>query len=337
MKPYEYAILIGRFEPPHNGHIALYNYAAEIANKVIIVIGSNNASVSIRNPWTTKERELFLRSSVTGNFEIIAINDSAYNFNDWLLRLQQKIAAITGNKKTAVVGHYRDDTSYYLDYFPQWDVKTLPAQAQDVSSTSIRKACFEGTLDQVKNSVSPQVYELLQHWTRTEHFDKIQDEYLFIKNYKKKWEAAPYPPIFVTADAVVMALGHVLLIRRGHNPGKGKLALPGGFVNQNEQIERACLRELKEETNLDIGHKELKGSIKHTHIFDHPMRDPRGRVITHAFMFDLVVKELPKIKAGDDAASDSAVWFPLYQIEEKENEFFNDHAQIIKFFVNIMG
>lgn len=334
LKSYEYAVLIGRFQPIHNGHIALFNYATEIANEVIIVIGSNNASISIRNPWTTKDRELFIRNSVNGNFSVTAINDSAYNFNDWLLKLQQKVSVITGGKKTAIVGHYRDDTSYYLDYFPQWDVKTLPAQARDVSSTIIREACFEGHADHIKDMVSIKVYNKLVHWMTTDTFKSLLEEYQFIKSYKKRWEIAPYPPVFVTADAVVMALGHVLMIRRGRNPGKGKLALPGGFINQTETIENACLRELKEETKLEIDSKELKGALKKIKVFDQSKRDPRGRIITHAFMFELNVKKLPNIKSGDDAAE--VFWFPLFQLEDKECEFFSDHGQIIKYFINHM-
>ncbi len=69
-----------------------------------------------------------------------------------------------------------------------------------------------------------------------------------------------------------------------------------------------------------------------THVFDHPLRDPRGRVISHAFMFELNVKELPKVSTGNE--SDETLWFPLYKIEPNESSFFNDHAQIIKFFIN---
>jgi bifunctional NMN adenylyltransferase/nudix hydrolase len=168
-------------------------------------------------------------------------------------------------------------------------------------------------------------------WTETPEYKNLCDEYRFTQEYRKKWESAPYPPTFVTADAVVFALGHVLLVKRKFNPGKGRYALPGGFVNVDESIENASIRELNEETSLNVGHNHLKGSIKMNHVFDHPLRDPRGRMITHAFMFELNVKNLPSIKAGDDAAQ--VEWFPLHRLEDAEESFFNDHAQIIKFFM----
>lgn len=333
---YDYAIIIGRFQPFHNGHLCLVEHAFSIAKHLIIVIGSHNAPASIRNPWNTQEREAFVKKSLQKfgleRLSIIPISDSAYNFNDWIIRLQQKIANITGDSKIAIVGHYKDDTSYYLNYFPQWSLDTLPTQADGISATIIRNAVFENKLDEIKKYIPLPMVEELSKWTGSEMYHKLQDEYVFIQNYRKKWECAPHPPTFVTADAVVMGLGHVLLVKRKMNPGIGRLALPGGFVKQNESIEKSCLRELKEETSIDIGYKELHGSIKMTHVFDHPLRDLRGRVISHAFMFELAVKELPKVSNGDE--SYEIQWFPLYKIEQNENSFFNDHAQIIKYFIN---
>jgi bifunctional NMN adenylyltransferase/nudix hydrolase len=339
MKKYEYAVLIGRFQPLHVGHLSLVEHAFAIAKKLIIIVGSHNAPTSIRNPWNSTERECFIRSALNmfeqGDLKVLPINDSAYNFNDWVLRVQQKVTAITGEKKVVIVGHYKDDTSYYLNYFPQWNLDTLPTQADGISATCIRNAIFENKLDSVAVYLPVEVISFLKDWEQSKTFKRLQEEYVFIQNYRKKWENAPFPPVFVTADAVVFAIGHVLLVKRKFNPGKGMYALPGGFVNQNESIERACTRELKEETSIDIGFKELHGSLKMRHVFDHPLRDPRGRVITHAFMYELNVRELPLVKASDDA--EEVVWFPLFRIEENESSFFNDHAQIIKYFINRMN
>jgi len=336
MKKYDFAVIIGRFQPFHIGHLCLVNHAFSIAKHVIIIVGSHHAPQSIRNPWDTVERQEFilnaLAPSAHDKLTIVPLSDSAYNFTDWIIRVQQKVAAVAKNGTIAIVGHYKDDTSYYLNYFPQWSLDTLPTQADGISATLIRNKVFEGKLSEIEQYIPPQMFAGLVKWTNGEMYKRLQEEYLFIQNYRKKWDGAPYPPVFVTADAVVIGLGHVLLVKRKMNPGKGRFALPGGFVNQNESIEKSCLRELKEETNIDLGYKELHGSIKLTYVFDHPLRDPRGRVITHAYMFELNVKELPKITCGDDA--EEAFWFPLYKIEENESLFFNDHAQIIKFFVN---
>jgi bifunctional NMN adenylyltransferase/nudix hydrolase len=67
-------------------------------------------------------------------------------------------------------------------------------------------------------------------------------------------------------------------------------------------------------------------------VFDHPDRDPRGRMITHAYMIELQnQKALPKIKAADDAKE--AFWLPIARIEGLSREFFGDHQMIIKYFL----
>ncbi|MBN2352965.1 MAG: bifunctional nicotinamide-nucleotide adenylyltransferase/Nudix hydroxylase [Spirochaetales bacterium] len=338
MKKYDFAVVIGRFQPFHAGHAALFEHALSIADRVILILGSFHASRSVRNPWNAREREEIIRASLAGasadGSAIVPVPDSAYNFNDWRLRIQREVTRRAGGGSVAIVGHYKDDTSYYLDSFPGWALEALPAQADGVSSTDIRDAIFGGRLASVRGALCAGAFDWLERWTAEPGYRSLVEEYEFIRAYRKQWEGAPYPPTFVTADAVVFALGCVLLVRRKTNPGKGRLALPGGFVNAAETIERACLRELREETSLDVGHAQLRGSIRMSQVFDHPLRDPRGRMITHAFMFELGVKALPAVKAGDDAAE--AAWFPLYRLEEEEENFFSDHAQIIKYFVNRM-
>jgi 8-oxo-dGTP diphosphatase len=87
----------------------------------------------------------------------------------------------------------------------------------------------------------------------------------------------------------------VLLIQRKGEPFKGAWALPGGFVNENESLDRAAARELSEETGLSSLRLEQLGA------FGDPGRDPRGHVVTIAYVTFLVTE--PAINAGDDAAA----------------------------------
>jgi len=107
--------------------------------------------------------------------------------------------------------------------------------------------------------------------------------------------------------------------------------LPGGFVRENETIHESCLRELREETRLKIPVPVLKGSIKGTHVFDHPQRSLRGRTITHAFHFDFPAGELPPVRGGDDA--EKARWFPISEALEMGPQLFEDHLHILEFFL----
>lgn len=89
------------------------------------------------------------------------------------------------------------------------------------------------------------------------------------------------PHIALTVDAVIFSAGadpSVLLIRRKNPPFEGRWALPGGFVEPNETLETACLRELAEETGLRLDR------VEQLHAFGDPGRDPRGPTVTIAFV-----------------------------------------------------
>ena len=96
----------------------------------------------------------------------------------------------------------------------------------------------------------------------------------------------------ITADGAILKDGKILLIKRKNNPFKNKWALPGGFVEYNERVEDACIREILEETGLRTKIIELIG------IYSDPNRDPRGHVITAVYMLEI---DSGEVKGGDDA------------------------------------
>ncbi|HVH45900.1 MAG TPA: NUDIX domain-containing protein [Labilithrix sp.] len=109
----------------------------------------------------------------------------------------------------------------------------------------------------------------------------------------------PYPRPAVSCDVVVFTMRAddlaVLLIQRKGEPFKGQWALPGGFVNENESLDRAAARELSEETGLTGARLEQLAA------FGDPGRDPRGHTVTIAYVTFLVAEA--KITPGDDAAA----------------------------------
>jgi 8-oxo-dGTP diphosphatase len=114
----------------------------------------------------------------------------------------------------------------------------------------------------------------------------------------------------------------LLLIKRRYEPFKDKWALPGGFVDIDEELEDAVARELAEETGL------AGVRLEQMHTFGNVGRDPRGRQITIAFMGIVrpPAKGQNKIKAGDDAAE--ARWF---DIEKLPKDMGFDHEKIARF------
>lgn len=124
---------------------------------------------------------------------------------------------------------------------------------------------------------------------------------------KKRTYTYDYPRPAVTADSVVFCNGSdglsVLLIERMNEPFKGCWAFPGGFMDMDEDAEACAIRELKEETGLEIR------SMKQVGAFTEVNRDPRGRTVSIAY-YAMVVKS--EVKASDDAAQ--ARWFPIDSI-----------------------
>jgi len=129
----------------------------------------------------------------------------------------------------------------------------------------------------------------------------------------------PYPRPAVTVDAILISKQNsVLLIERGREPFKGKWALPGGFIDMEEELETACRRELEEETGLKVG------ALKQFRAFGGVNRDPRHRTVSVVF-YAFTDDELLAC-AGDDAAK--AQWFPLNHLPE----LAFDHQQILEEF-----
>lgn len=122
------------------------------------------------------------------------------------------------------------------------------------------------------------------------------------------------------------------MVTRGAAPGEGLWALPGGFINQNETIREAAIRELEEETRIKLSTNTLRGSIVHEKTFDHPLRSLRGRTITTAFLFRLDdTKPLPTVKGSDDAVK--AEWIPLAVAREQSWRWFEDHLDIVDYMI----
>ncbi|MEN0005389.1 MAG: NUDIX domain-containing protein [Bacteroidota bacterium] len=119
-----------------------------------------------------------------------------------------------------------------------------------------------------------------------------------------------YPRPALTVDCVIFGFDassklKVLLIQRAHAPFEGQWALPGGFVDMDETLEQAALRELEEETGV----KDV--FIEQLYSFGHPERDPRGRVVSVAY-FALINLMAHPVQAASDART--VKWFEIDQI-----------------------
>ncbi len=130
-----------------------------------------------------------------------------------------------------------------------------------------------------------------------------------------------YPRPGLTVDIVGLlcqnGVWRVLLIKRAKEPFKNKWALPGGFVEENEDLEVAARRELKEEVNVE------PTVLRQFYCFGKPGRDPRGWCVSIGFVAVFDEKMYKTVRAGDDAKD--ADWFAVTKLPE----LAFDHNEIV--------
>ncbi|WP_027474002.1 bifunctional nicotinamide-nucleotide adenylyltransferase/Nudix hydroxylase [Curvibacter gracilis] len=342
------AVLIGRFQPFHRGHQALLQLALAQARHVAVVIGSAFQARTPKNPFTWRERadviRLTLGAADQERVSFLPVRDH-YDEARWVRDVQAGVHGLAeglcpGHRaRIALVGHAKDATSDYLNHFDGWALMAAPRQ-HAVDGTHIRDAYFghagkrvEATLAALAETVPDTTLAFLQAWAALPHFAELAKEWEMLQRYKAAWVTAPYPPVFVTVDAVVKCANHVLLIQRAQAPGAGLWALPGGFIEQRETTYQSALRELREETRLRLLDSTMQHALKARAVFDHPDRSQRGRTITHAFFFDLGERALPEVQADDDAQA--ATWLSMAQLPDLEDRFHDDHFHILDHFLGL--
>jgi bifunctional NMN adenylyltransferase/nudix hydrolase len=335
-KKYDTLVLIGRFQPLHGAHLEIIKRATALTDQLVIICGSARQPRTYKNPFTFDERAGMIKSATRGlNMQVFVESntDTIYNDQAWAVRVQGIVSKY--NKlggRVGIIGHKKDDSSFYLDMFPQWGYENVEL-IEFLSAVDIRDLYFKRDVNMkfIKGVVPETVFDFLNEFRHHEEYEQIIREREFIAEHNKQYASLKYPPIFSTADAVVIQSGHILMIRRRAEPGKGLWALPGGYVNArtDKSVEAAAIRELREETQIKVPAPVLRGSIVRSKVFDAIDRSPRGRIITHAFYIQLPDGELPKVKGSDDA--EKARWVPIAEV--RSEECFEDHYEIIQHFL----
>jgi bifunctional NMN adenylyltransferase/nudix hydrolase len=313
------AVCIGPLRLPGHSDVAAVHAALQHASHCLVMLTSAHVPRSPRNPLTWQERaQLVVAQLPAADRERVSFEP----LREWASAPQQQRAIAQAAAALGVA-----------------DISGLAMLRQDETTEAarLREALFGGvTPEEALAAVTPHLPEttasFLTRWMHTAASTQLREEWQQLEREKQAWSVAPYPVVLVTVDAVVRASGQVLLIRRGHAPGKGLWALPGGFLDVHETVLQSALRELAEETCLDF--PELQAALRGVRVFDDPLRSQRGRVITHAHFFDLGEREPPAVRGGDDAAA--AHWVPQQDLFSLEGCFLDDHFQILDSFLGLL-
>ena len=127
MKKYDYGIVIGRFQPFHLAHQQLIQHSLSLAEKVIVVLGSARSASDVRNPFTPAMREEIIRTCFPKEGKRLifrAVRDYPYTDHVWTTEVQNVVNETTEDDwieepRTAIVGFFKDRSSYYLNLFSE--------------------------------------------------------------------------------------------------------------------------------------------------------------------------------------------------------------------------
>lgn len=351
MKQFDKAVVIGRFQPFHNGHAAMVRKALEEAKIVYILLGSAYAYPNVLNPLTARERQTMIFSWLNANFPIEDtvrvqfeyIPDYLYNEEKWKTSVRTAIRE-TKDDKIAIYGYEKDAGSYWLKAFGWTHVPVPPVQidGKDLSATDLRPIIFNhknGWDKQLLRFVPQETVNYIDKWMMEDTFWRLFYEYEKWESELEKFKNYPYPDALncCTGDSVVVCNNHLLVIRRKFAPGKDALALPGGHKNANETFLDCAIRELLEEVRIKVPEKVIRGSIRNSMLFDHPKRSVHFSKPTVAQYIKLEPNNdgsLPRIMGGADDALE-AFWMPMHEVKQNRGEFFDDHYQIIVAFTGL--
>lgn len=345
MKKYSLLAYLGRFQPFHKGHESVVKKALAISERVLIIIGSTNQARSIKNPWSYAERVEMIRGALSpsdaARVVFHPVPDRLYDEPRWIASVRHAVEAHqdVGNKKpVSLIGHSKDETSYYLKSFPRFSPHVEIPMESTINATDIRESYFRDELDSdaamvlmpTSVAVSLSTFKI----KAPVEFEYLQDEQKFQDGHDAMWSPSPYAPTFNTGDAVVIHSGHILLGQRKNAPGKGLWAMPGGYIQSSDlSYKDAALRELTEETGIGVPRSVLQNAVVKQKVFGHPARSSRGRIITEVQLIDLNSRQfLPEIKGSDDIAR--ARWFTEQEFLAMEAFMFEDHFEAA---ANVLG
>lgn len=356
------AVFIGRFSPFHKGHAEVLTRALDNYKAVVVLVGSAGQARTTKNPFTFEERRKMIYwfvedaygedSPQEANLRILPIYDYPYNDQAWIRGVQDAVDqaknslvdVIGMNPDVYITGANRDRTTWYLSAFGDAfipDPVSKTSTGLDLSATQVRDVLFNShargysLVDKVPSST----LDFLVDFTKTETYEDLVKEYKYLQDYKAIYEGLRYPVSIQTVDTCVIQSGHVLVVVRDNFPGRGLWCLPGGHldVDRNERLVDAAIRELTEETKIELSPAQLYGSIKSKECFDHPDRSLKARVITMCYLLKLDdTKPLPKIKPQKGEAR-KVMWVPIAEALRSRDKWFDDHHAILETMYNRIG
>ena len=183
---YDLAVYIGRFQPFHYGHMKVLSWAENLAERILLLVGSSNFERTLRNPWTFNERKKMIELAITtskfsdnliNRVTIEPINDYPNDDTKWLKIVTTKILTFDidiPKDRICVLGSKRDDSCYYLDMLDKFNYYNI--EPIDISGTQVREMYFN---ENKIWGVTPAVEDYLRNFSKEKIYETNEPAFSF--------------------------------------------------------------------------------------------------------------------------------------------------------------
>lgn len=318
-------LIIGRFQPLHSGHVAIIEQALEQNEKVLLLVGSAQKLPDYKNPFHVDLRidlieEVF--EDRLDNLVIQGVNDYPTDA-EWVADIIDRILELEDDPENVTLYTSEKDEEFYRGNF------NCPVEVSDsggLSATGIRAAMYRGNTNWM-GKCPETVENFLSDFISSNEWERLRNEYQLCTTSREeatanhKWNN----PIEPVVHACVVQNNKVLLVQRGGIRGHGQWALPGGFLDNHESTHTGALRELKEETGLDLA--EVR-AITIAQAVGENLNGISTRTLAVNYLFAVHNDEELELVAGDDAKA--LQWVDLADIVSGDFQLFYNHNDFVR-------
>jgi len=322
-------LVIGRFQPLHNGHVALIQKAYEENDVVLVLVGSANELTNYKNPFTVEERIGLIEAefSYADRLHVKGINNYPSD-NEWIQDVIGRVNTIEEDPTEVSLYTSEKDEDFYGKSF-LYGLKVV--ESEGLNATDIRAHLYCVSIQRVENRVNDvpeNTKDFLLEFHGTPEWLRLRNEYVLCHDGRQAAiESHKYSnPIEPVVHAMVIQGDECLLVKRGGGRGHGQWALAGGFLNCDEATRAGALRELKEETGLDLMNQSRAAEVAFA--VEENLNGLSTRTIAFNYCYAVHPSEVLKPIAGDDAQE--VKWFPIKDIVEGKMPLFYNHVTIIR-------
>ena len=177
---FDYLVFIGRFQPFHLAHMQTIKIALEQSQYVILALGSAQNERNIKNPFSASEREQMILSNFSAvdqqRIKFVHVVD-VYDDKKWQKLVTSLVAEMVQPEgKVGLIGHFKDESSYYLQLFPEWEMVELASLVGAISATPLREAYYRGEI--IESAFPLGTSEFLHKFQNTPTYQQLQHKYL---------------------------------------------------------------------------------------------------------------------------------------------------------------